>query len=316
MKHMKILVTGATGKFGPLLVQSLVSSGHSVRVLVHRTPLAIPGVESVAGDVTNKAEILKAMDKVDAICHLATVKGDTERFIPVNLGGLYILLDCLKRTPNHPRFILLSGDNVLPIFDYESKAPMDENHPRLFVDDEYGLSKILEEEMALQYAKKYGLPVTVLRSSFIMEGMRSANLCHPKKGGWRTYLDDECRKRLEQCEDFRVVPHDKYGRPLKRQVIDPRDLSAAFLWALDSPLTSGQLFNISGPSPFDYQELADYLNKLDPKPTYRLDTPTAFSFEIDIQKAAKAGFRPKFSIFETVEWAIKKEDLKNRDGRI
>ncbi|MBL8025744.1 MAG: NAD(P)-dependent oxidoreductase [Fibrobacteres bacterium] len=301
---MNILVTGATGKFGPILIDSLLKEKHSVRALVHNTPINIAGVESVAGSITDRESLVKACDGVDAICHLATVKGNRDSFININLGGLFLLLDIISKKAAPPRFILLSGDNTLPIFDYENAAPMNETHPRLFVDDEYGLSKILEEEMAMQYAKKYNLPITILRSSWIMEDQRSVNLCHPKKGAWKSFLNEELRMRLDSGEDFRIIPYDANNKPLVRHVIDPRDLSRAFNWALTADNISGELFNISGAKTFDYKTLAEYLNSIENKPTYNLILNNVHSFEIDTSKAARHGFKSIYTIYDTIKWAL------------
>jgi nucleoside-diphosphate-sugar epimerase len=300
---MNVLVTGATGLFGPILVESLLAGGHQVRCLVHRRP-APAGAQAMPGDISRAADVQTACEGMDCICHLATVKGNRDSFLEVNLRGLYHLLEYvrLRRGPLH--LIVLSGDNVLPIFDHENPAPMDEKTPYLYGDDEYGLSKVLEETMALQYVRKYGLPVTVLRSSWIMEGMRSARLCHPKKGGWKKYLAQDLLKKFENNEPFRIVPHDKYGKPLKRHVVDPRDLAGAFLRVLMNKKAFGGLYNISGPTPFDYKELADYLNKKAPLPAYPISTPDAFSFEINTEKAEKIGFQSEYSIFDTVDWAV------------
>jgi nucleoside-diphosphate-sugar epimerase len=137
-----------------------------------------------------------------------------------------------------------------------------------------------------------------------MEGMRATRLCHPRRGGWKKYLDDAQRERMEKGEEFRVVPHDKYDNPLKRHVVDPRDLAAAFLCAIKDEKSVGELFNISGPAPFNYQKLADYLNSKESLPTYKISTPDAFSFEINVRKAKRIGFTPRYSIFDTVDWAL------------
>jgi nucleoside-diphosphate-sugar epimerase len=302
---MKILITGGTGKFGPYLIQHLRDRGHEIRILIHNTEPECRDVEIIKGDVANQEDIIKACKKVDAVCHLATVKGRKDRFLEVNVGGLYNLLEHVRTMDPPPHFFLLSGDNTIGIYDYENPAPMKEDHPYLFVDDEYGLSKILEEVAAFQYMKKYSLPVTILRSSWIMEKNRSIDLCHPRRGGWKSYLTDDLKNRLEKGEEFRVIPHDKFGNSLKRHVVDPRDLADAFICALDNNKSRGNLYNIAGPCPFDYKELAEYMCKKDGQSLYSISTPDAFAFEIDISKAGKMGFKPNYSIFDTVEWALK-----------
>lgn len=65
---MKILVFGATGKTGGLVVDAALAKGHEVTVLV-RDParFTTPGVRVVAGDATKSADVLLAMKGQDAV---------------------------------------------------------------------------------------------------------------------------------------------------------------------------------------------------------------------------------------------------------
>jgi len=137
-----------------------------------------------------------------------------------------------------------------------------------------------------------------------MEGMRATQLCHPRLGGWKRYLSDDLRKKLDAGENFYVVPLDMHGKPLKRHVVDPRDLAAAFVWALKNASTYGEIFHIAGPNAFDYQELAEYMTKKEPASIHGVATPDAFSFEISLAKARNLGFSPRHTIYNTVEWAF------------
>jgi nucleoside-diphosphate-sugar epimerase len=301
---MRILITGATGIFGPLLVQRLLDDGHHVAALVHSTPVPFEAVRRIPGDVTSRGDVENALEGIDCVCHLATVKGRRETFLAVNVGGLYHVLDSARTLHTPPHIILLSGDNVMPIFDHPTDGPIAEDHEYLFGDDEYGLSKILEETVANQYVKKYGLPVTILRSSWIMEGDRAAFMCHPKRGGWSKYLSDDMKERLDRGDSFRVVPHGADGVPLKRHVVDPRDLAGAFACVMGNNKTYGETYHIAGPAPFDYQELADFLTERDPQPVFPLSVPDAYSFEIDISKAISMGYAPRYTMIDTARRAL------------
>jgi len=80
---MKILVTGAAGYIGSVLVPHLLSSGHSVRALdsliYHQTSLfpcfINPMFEFIEGDVRDKEIIKKALDSVNYIVNLAALVG-------------------------------------------------------------------------------------------------------------------------------------------------------------------------------------------------------------------------------------------------
>jgi dihydroflavonol-4-reductase len=72
-----ILVTGATGHIGNVLIRKLLEQGEKVRALVWRdedtTPIKDLGVEQVEGDVLDSASLQPAMRGVDSVYHLAGI---------------------------------------------------------------------------------------------------------------------------------------------------------------------------------------------------------------------------------------------------
>ncbi len=80
-KKLKVLVTGATGNTGSLLVPALLKAGVDVRVLVRNEAKAKPlkelGAEVVTGDLDEPATILPAVKNVDKI-YLLTWNGETQ----------------------------------------------------------------------------------------------------------------------------------------------------------------------------------------------------------------------------------------------
>jgi Putative NADH-flavin reductase len=65
---MKVLVLGATGGTGRLIVRDAVAKGHSVVALVRSAASAgLPDARIIEGDVRNEASILRAMDGCDAV---------------------------------------------------------------------------------------------------------------------------------------------------------------------------------------------------------------------------------------------------------
>lgn len=73
---MRILVTGATGNVGRHLVTQLHEAGHAVRALTRNPENAVfpPGVEAVAGDLSDTSTLGDAFRDIDAI-HLITFGG-------------------------------------------------------------------------------------------------------------------------------------------------------------------------------------------------------------------------------------------------
>ncbi|MER5781746.1 NAD(P)H-binding protein [Streptomyces mobaraensis] len=72
---MTILVTGATGKVGRVLVDRLLGAGRRVRALTRNPEAArLPaGVEVVAGSLTEPAGVAAALDGVDGVYYLSGI---------------------------------------------------------------------------------------------------------------------------------------------------------------------------------------------------------------------------------------------------
>jgi dihydroflavonol-4-reductase len=88
-----VLVTGATGFIGRLLVERLIADGREVRVLQRRTaPPATAGIEVVQGDVTDVDSVARAAAGSSTIYNLAGVVSHLESERPhmqaVNVGGV------------------------------------------------------------------------------------------------------------------------------------------------------------------------------------------------------------------------------------
>ncbi len=99
-----ILVTGATGFLGSVLVRQLLNEGETVRILRRSTSSldllgdAAGRVEHVLGDVTDAAAVREAMRGVERVYHTAAFVGfggakDAERLRAVNVGGTANVVD-------------------------------------------------------------------------------------------------------------------------------------------------------------------------------------------------------------------------------
>jgi putative NADH-flavin reductase len=65
---MKVLVLGANGRAGGLVVEHAVANGHEVSLLVRRAGHSYsPGVRVIEGDALNARDVQRAMDGQDAV---------------------------------------------------------------------------------------------------------------------------------------------------------------------------------------------------------------------------------------------------------
>lgn len=160
---MKVLVTGATGFIGRHLTQSLASAGHEVRCLVRSTSevgvLPAGGVELCEGDVRSAESLDKAVTGMDAVYHLAGIRGETaaslDDYRAVNVQGTANLLEAGARA-GLSQFIYVSTIGVLG---WPKTLPANEDTP-CRPKGKYHLTKWEGERLA---ASCTTLPVTIIR---------------------------------------------------------------------------------------------------------------------------------------------------------
>lgn len=110
---MKVLVTGGTGFVGPKVVHALRSRGHDVRALVRRPErertLAAWGCELVAGDMTHRDSLGRAVEGCEAVVHLvAIIRGSRADFERVMEQGTRDLVAAAEAA-GVGRFVLMSA---------------------------------------------------------------------------------------------------------------------------------------------------------------------------------------------------------------
>jgi UDP-glucose 4-epimerase len=150
---MRVLVTGAAGFVGRVLVDRLAQAGHDVRALVRGPSVPVapalpvsPG-DLVVGDVTERSVAAAAVDGVDAVCHLAArtdVRGsfaDPVAHYDVNVGGTVRLLAALGGRP--VPFLLTS---TAAVYGVAAHYPVDEAAP-LRPTSPYAASKAAAESL-------------------------------------------------------------------------------------------------------------------------------------------------------------------------
>ena len=145
-KKIKVLVTGATGNTGSLLVPALLRAGVDVRILVRDEAKAKPlkdlGAEVVLGDLDKPETILPAVKNVDKI-YLLTWNGETQ------LQQAKNVIDAAKKSgnPHIVRHSMWGSENSR------------------IIKQGYKIEEILKES---------GLPWTILKPTFYMQNTMMA----------------------------------------------------------------------------------------------------------------------------------------------
>ncbi len=166
----KVLITGGTGFLGSHLVRALRRSGRPVRILARPTSdlsrLEGLDVDFVLGDVLLSSTLIEALEGIDVVYHLAGMLGGEPvpdaayRDLHIN-GTLNMLVTA--QAAGVKRFIHVSSPGVLgPIHD----PPADETRPHA-PSNIYEATKSEGEKLALAFARRTDLPLTVIRPEFV-----------------------------------------------------------------------------------------------------------------------------------------------------
>ncbi|MBI5124223.1 MAG: NAD-dependent epimerase/dehydratase family protein [Candidatus Omnitrophica bacterium] len=167
---MKNLVTGATGFIGSYIAERLFRDGEEVAALVRGTSninfLKTIGVKFAYGDINDIESVRTAMKGMDVVYHSAALADEwisAKEAYRVNVEGTKNLLDAAGEN-KVKRFVFISSLAVLGMKDHygtKSDAPYHKT------GDSYIDTKIDSEKLVMDYYKKYGLPVTIVRPGFV-----------------------------------------------------------------------------------------------------------------------------------------------------
>lgn len=171
---MRVGVTGGTGFLGRALVRRLLAQGTQVRVLARPSPradkLEAQGAEVVRGDLSDAAAIERAVERAEIVYHVAAKiegPGTKSEFFETNVGGTERVLTACSRAGTG-RAVYLSSIAVYGLI--RNGERIDESTPYDEAADQrdlYAQSKIAADELAVSFAKKTGLPVSILRPGIV-----------------------------------------------------------------------------------------------------------------------------------------------------
>jgi nucleoside-diphosphate-sugar epimerase len=163
---MKALVTGATGFTGGYMVDNLLAHGYEVRAFVRPTSnldsIQDKPIEVVYGFLESAEAVREAMKDIDVVFHIAAMYRSAnepeKRYYDVNVKGTRHVLEAAHEA-DVKRVVHCSTAGV---HGHVANPPADETAP-FNPGDIYQETKLQGEQVALEYGRQTGLPVTVVR---------------------------------------------------------------------------------------------------------------------------------------------------------
>lgn len=314
LKIKNVLLTGAGGKIGGAVLPELVRAGYHVRALEYSDGMRVdPGenVEIVTGDLRDPTLAERLVADMDAVVHLANVKENRELFLDANVKGTFYLLDACRQCGHIQQYVQAGSDARAGIFYYPRPIPIDETHPHAGYPGYYPLSKVLEEVMCEQFRIMYGMPITVLRFSWVQtddDFLAHITLAEPNFGVpvWKDWaVTPEQKAYFDEGRDAVACLVHPDGGAGKRHLVGLPDVVRSVMRSLGNPTAVGEAFNVAGPSPFSYDVAAAYVaEKLD-LPVVRFEVTEAHDFAIDMTKSRSVlGLEPEYDIFRIIDDAV------------
>jgi nucleoside-diphosphate-sugar epimerase len=318
MTERRILVTGATGKVGQTLIQSLVASeshrGDTIRALCHNRSLEpTDRIEVLHGAIQDRETAERAAEGTTHVVHLATVKETPDDAIDVAVKGLYWLLEACRTSGELRRFILIGGDAAVGHCVVPHALPVTEEQRHTPYPGVYALTKVLEEVMLEQYYVQYDFEGTCLRAPWIQEKddfRYGTSFGSDVFGGiiWRDYVGEE-QADAYVAAGAAALMYDRDGRAVLRNFVHVEDLVSAILVALDHPAARQQTFNICMDEPVDYGKLGAHL-KARGIPTVPIRTEFVSNWLDNSKARFLLGWRPEYDLARLADeaWSYERSE--------
>jgi len=166
MNKKKIIVTGGSGDLGQALIPKLVSDGFNC-ISISKKSSRNKLVKNIKCDITNFRRLNLVINKFkpDIIIHLAGLTGNIacetnpkKAFLTNVFGTLNILKSSIKLKP---KIIFISTGEIYG----KTKNKVNENALPKPVNI-YGITKMLSENLILNYSTDYKTPAVILRFSY------------------------------------------------------------------------------------------------------------------------------------------------------
>ncbi|MGE3821275.1 MAG: NAD-dependent epimerase/dehydratase family protein [Isosphaeraceae bacterium] len=267
-------MTGGTGLVGSHVVEEALRRGDRVRALVRGTSdtrwLDSWGVEKVLGDLEDKEALKKGCDGADWVLNCAAKVGDwgtLEEFRKLNVEALRHLLEAATEA-KVGRFVHVSS---LGVYEGRDHFGTDETVPPAAESlDAYTRSKVEAEALALEYHRRRGLAVSIVRPGFIY-GPRD-----------RTVLP----KLLDALRAGRFFYFGSGNQILNCVYV--KNLVQAIFLAAEVPAAIGEVFNVTDGAKVTKKDFVGRVAQLDGRKPPRRKIPLWLAWSLAVMMERRA----------------------------
>ena len=287
---MRVLVTGASGRVGALVVAEALSRDWGLQLLQRGRTAPIPAaaeVEVFRGSVADPDLVRNAVRGVDVVCHLAALMppNKNDALFEANVRGTFNVLEAIRTAERPPRLVFASSDATYGtgLSRRAYPAPIGEDVPPR-PTNLYGVTKVLGEEMVRRYVDVYGIAAVILRYCWVFGAGEILDLFTTQT--WEEFMSPEQRIALDGSTDIPVLFAEN-GQPFSDHVIDARDAARATILAIEAERDGCEALNICGPQAFRYTDVSPRVAEALGRRTVDLTLASFHPYAIDTSKAER-----------------------------
>ena len=294
---MRVLVTGGAGFIGSHTVDLLIEKGYQVRILDNLQPRVHPRgkppwvpqeAEFIPGDVANRDDLLRSMQDVDYVIHLAAYQDympDFSTFIHTNTESTALIFELiveasLSGRPLPIRKIVFASSQAVcgegryrcqqhgvlippqrPLAqlergDWEIHCPHCGQYMESLLIDEatvhphttYGVSKYAIELLADNLGHRYGIPTVCMRYTYVQG---------PRNSFYNAYSGIARIFALRLMHGLPPVCFEDGQQ--RRDYINVRDVARANVLVMEDDRANGRVFNVGGGRAVTVREFAEVM---------------------------------------------------------
>lgn len=174
-------VTGASGTIGGRIVQLLIDSGYTIRVLSRKREYYVSGVEHYVGDINDEALVKTFVSGASIMFHCAAEIRDTSKMWDVNVNAMERLFHLLQWS-EIKYFCYISSAGVVG----KTSEKWVQEHSICKPQNIYEHSKYAAENIVRQGLQ--GRRVVILRPTNVVDDRDPGALRLPMRASWSDWL--------------------------------------------------------------------------------------------------------------------------------
>ena len=265
---MRYLITGGAGFIGSHLAERLLADGHRVDIIDDLSTGAVENIEHLKPDrrfhycvdsVMNEAATAEAIDRADAVFHLAAAVGvmliveSPVRTIETNIHATEIVL---KHAAKKRRPVLIASTSEC--YGKSARVPFREDDDCVLGPStrgrwSYAASKLVDEFLALSYFKERKLPTVIARLF---------NTVGPRQTGRYGMVIPRFVQQALAGGPITVYGDGRQSRCFAHVA----DVVGALSSLIATPKAFGQVFNVGSDRETTIRQLADLVRRtVDPR---------------------------------------------------